>query len=39
MNIYRFADGMIVEETGLPDLFGIMLQIGAVMPPGALKRA
>ncbi|KAJ5640110.1 uncharacterized protein N7484_007972 [Penicillium longicatenatum] len=35
MNIYRFTDGMIVEETGLPDLFGIMLQIGAVNPPGA----
>lgn len=35
MNIYRFVDGKIVEETGLPDLFGIMLQIGAVKPPGA----
>lgn len=35
MNIYRFTDGMIVEETGLPDLFGIMLQIGAVSPPVA----
>jgi steroid delta-isomerase-like uncharacterized protein len=34
MNIYRFANGMIVEETGLPDLFGIMLQIGAIKPPG-----
>ncbi|PKX91233.1 ester cyclase [Aspergillus novofumigatus IBT 16806] len=34
MNIYRFTDGMIVEETGLPDLFGIMLQIGAVNPMG-----
>lgn len=35
MNIYQFADGMIIEETGLPDLFGIMLQIGAVKAPGA----
>jgi hypothetical protein len=35
VNIYRFAAGMIVEETGLPDLFGIMLQIGAVNPPVA----
>jgi steroid delta-isomerase-like uncharacterized protein len=35
MNIYRFTDGMIVEETGLPDMFGIMLQIGAVNPPVA----
>jgi steroid delta-isomerase-like uncharacterized protein len=34
MNIYRFTDGKIVEETGLPDLFGIMLQIGAVNPMG-----
>ncbi|KAJ5834056.1 hypothetical protein N7447_000082 [Penicillium robsamsonii] len=32
MNIYRFTDGMIVEETGLPDIFGIMLQIGAINP-------
>ncbi|KAJ6109269.1 hypothetical protein N7486_001503 [Penicillium sp. IBT 16267x] len=35
MNIYRFVDGKIMEETGLPDLFGIMLQIGAVNPPVA----
>ncbi|KAF7179908.1 hypothetical protein CNMCM7691_008960 [Aspergillus felis] len=35
VNIYRFAAGKIVEETGLPDLFGIMLQIGAVNPPVA----
>ncbi|KAJ5718834.1 uncharacterized protein N7483_009916 [Penicillium malachiteum] len=35
MNIYRFVDGKIVEETGLPDLFAIMGQIGALKPPGA----
>ncbi|GIJ85068.1 hypothetical protein Asppvi_003923 [Aspergillus pseudoviridinutans] len=35
VNIYRFAARKIVEETGLPDLFGIMLQIGAVNPPVA----
>ncbi|KAB8227027.1 ester cyclase [Aspergillus alliaceus] len=35
MNIYRFSDGMIVEETGLPDLFGMMLQIGGLKPPAS----
>ena len=27
MNIYRFTDGQITEEHGLPDLFGLMMQI------------
>ncbi|BCW60259.1 MULTISPECIES: ester cyclase [Micrococcaceae] len=27
MNIYRFVDGQINEEHGLPDLFGLMMQI------------
>ena len=31
---YRFDDGDLVEVTGLPDLFGAFLQIGAVDPPG-----
>lgn len=30
INIYRFAEGQIIEERGLPDLFGMMVQIGAV---------
>ena len=30
MNIYRFADGKIVEERGLPDLLSLMMQIGAM---------
>ncbi|KAH7128849.1 hypothetical protein EDB81DRAFT_808418 [Dactylonectria macrodidyma] len=30
MNLYRIADGKIVEERGLPDLFGLMVQTGAV---------
>ncbi|GKZ76293.1 hypothetical protein AnigIFM56816_005272 [Aspergillus niger] len=33
MNMYRFEDGKIVEERGLPDLFGMMVQIGAIQPP------
>ena len=33
LNIYRFEDGKIVEERGQPDIFGLMVQIGAV--PGA----
>jgi steroid delta-isomerase-like uncharacterized protein len=35
INIYRFVAGKIVDETGLPDLFGIMLQIGAMNGPVA----
>lgn len=27
MNIYRFVDSQISEEHGLPDLFGLMMQI------------
>lgn len=30
MNIYRFADGKIVDEIGLPDMLAIMTQIGAI---------
>jgi steroid delta-isomerase-like uncharacterized protein len=35
VNIYRFANGKIVEELGQPDLFGLMVQIGAVPVPSA----
>ncbi|KFA68961.1 hypothetical protein S40285_07002 [Stachybotrys chlorohalonatus IBT 40285] len=34
MNIYRFADGKIVEERWLPDIFGMLVQIGAIAVPG-----
>jgi steroid delta-isomerase-like uncharacterized protein len=30
MNIYRFADGKIVEERGQPDLLELLKQIGAL---------
>jgi steroid delta-isomerase-like uncharacterized protein len=33
MNFYRFANGQIVEEYGMPDMLGLLQQIGAV--PGA----
>jgi predicted ester cyclase len=33
INIYRFADGKIVEERGQPDIFGLMVQIGAIPGP------
>jgi len=33
MGIYRIANGQIVEEHGLPDMLGILQQIGAVPPP------
>ncbi len=32
---YRFDDGKVVEVTSLPDLFGALLQLGVVEPPGA----
>lgn len=34
LNIYRFEDGKIVEERGQPDIFGLMVQIGAIPVPG-----
>jgi len=30
MNFYRFADGQIVEEYGMPDMLGLLAQIGAM---------
>ena len=33
MAIYRIANGQIVEEHGLPDMMGIMMQIGAIPAP------
>lgn len=33
MNFYYLADGRIVEERGLPDLLGVMQQIGALSAP------
>ncbi len=35
MGIYRIAGGQIVEEHGLPDMMGIMMQIGAIPAPSA----
>lgn len=31
-NFYRFADGLIVDEVGQPDLLGLLGQIGALPP-------
>jgi predicted ester cyclase len=33
MAIYRLAGGQIVEENGLPDMLGILQQIGALPTP------
>ena|SRR5438552_596550 len=30
MNFYRLSDGKIIEEHGLPDLLGLLQQVGAV---------
>ena len=35
MGIYRLAGGQIVEEHGLSDMMGIMMQIGAIPAPSA----
>ena len=35
MGIYRIANGQIMEEHGLPDMLGILQQIGAVPPPAS----
>jgi steroid delta-isomerase-like uncharacterized protein len=34
MNIYRFTDGLITEEHGLPDIFGLMMQIRPIEEAG-----
>jgi predicted ester cyclase len=34
MGFFRVADGKIVEHWGVPDLLGILTQLGAVPPPG-----
>ncbi|RSL58827.1 hypothetical protein CEP54_007537 [Fusarium duplospermum] len=33
MNLYKVVDGKIAEEHGLPDIFGLMVQIGAFKIP------
>ncbi len=33
-NIYRFREGKVVERWTNPDLLGLMMQIGAIPPPG-----
>jgi len=33
MNFYRFSNGQIIEEFGMPDMLGLLHQIGAM--PGA----
>ncbi len=35
INFYRLSGGQFIEERGQPDLFGLLMQIGAVPPPGA----
>ncbi len=33
MNIYEFKDGKIVREHGLPDIFSMLMQLGAIPAP------
>lgn len=34
MNVYEIADGKIIREHGLPDMFTLLMQLGAIQPPG-----
>ena len=34
LGCYRFDDGNVIEVVGLPDLFGALVQVGAIDPPG-----
>ncbi|SKD09791.1 conserved hypothetical protein, steroid delta-isomerase-related [Chitinophaga ginsengisegetis] len=34
MNFYYFKEGQIIEEHGMPDMFGLLLQLGAVINAG-----
>lgn len=33
MNIYEFKDGKIIREHGVPDLFSMLVQLGAITAP------
>lgn len=33
MNIYEFKEGKIIREHGLPDLFSMLVQLGAIPVP------
>jgi predicted ester cyclase len=35
--MYRFDDGNVVEVTSLPDFLGLLLEVGAIEPPGAMS--
>lgn len=35
--MYRFDDGQVVEVTSLPDFLGLLLEVGAIEPPGAMS--
>ena len=34
MNIYELKDGRIIREHGMPDLFTMLMQLGAIPAPG-----
>ena len=37
MNIYQLKDGKIIREHGLPDIFTMLMQLGAIPAPGVQK--
>lgn len=39
MNIYQLKDGKIIREHGLPDLFTMLQQLGAMPAPGAQQAS
>ena len=38
-DVLRVVDGRIVEHWGVPDRLGVLMQIGAMQPPGARTAA
>lgn len=38
MGFFRVANGKIVEHWGIPDLLGLMTQLGAVISPGPARK-
>jgi steroid delta-isomerase-like uncharacterized protein len=39
LGFFRVRDGKIVEHWGVPDLLGLLTQLGAIAPPGAPPNA
>lgn len=38
INIYELSDGKIIREHGLPDLFTMLMQLGAIQAPQTINK-